>query len=165
MDPVILLITAGLLALLALPLVATGLFISVRHSSRLQFRLVNAERVTDLAVAELRDCLKRHRPVRGQMPPGTVTIDLAEQVRQVWSAAGYDHNEMAALRMVSIAHRIIATSPMTATDADGTFNAADSSPPARTNCQSGPLGCTYPDCPCETLPEPPPPMPTRESNQ
>ena len=153
MDPALLLLVAGLFALLALPFVSIGLVISGRAHARAERKLRASETQVDTLNAELR----RSRPrKRSEMPPGTIPVEMALAVHEEWRKAGYHMlgDTRVVLRLLSIAHRVMAEFRPSSL-APAMFNDGDRCPPAMVDCQAG-SGCTFPDCECEAIPPPPP---------
>lgn len=153
------LISAGLFAMVALPFVALGLVITTRQLIRItnerdgwkEMAINNANRIAMLegwhAGAKM-----RRRPE--DYPPGTVPIELAEELRDEWEKAGFHVSKTKCLRMVSIAHRCMCEH-QPGSHAPTYYNDGDRSAPAGVSCQ-GLGGCHWPDCSCEAVAEPPP---------
>lgn len=94
------------------------------------------------------------------LPPGTISLELALAVHEEWRKAGYHMlgDTRVVLRLLSIAHRVMCIH-QAASLAPALYNDGDRSPPAKVACVAeGKRGCTWPDCHCEAIPDTPPPL-------
>lgn len=162
MDPAILLIMAGIFAMIALPFVAFGLAFTTRQLIAAQGYVAKLQREVANREAAL-DMISRMRAGdRFNLHPGTVSVSLVLTIRESWRAAGFDVAKEKALRLVSIAHRVMCEMPPPV-DAGDLFNDGDRSAPAKVACNADDKdGCTFPDCQCEAVPEPPAKPPVGE---
>lgn len=154
MEPAMLLIFAGLAAMIALPLVAAVLAVTMIRLHRTEIERNNLAALVKAPVLQF-------KPVRrpDQWPAGTIPVELALAVHEEWRKAGYHMlgDTRVVLRLLSIAHRVMCQHQLSSL-APATYNDGDRTAPAKVQCVAeGKRTCTWPDCHCEAIPDPLPP--------